>query len=63
MQFSTPSDIATAPTPASNAPSPNNAPSPLTKAKDKREMIDRAYMLIEGRHKDLVRSLRKEERE
>lgn len=63
MQFSTPSNVEVATPEANNALSPMNAPSPLTKAKRKKEAITRAYMLIDGRYRDLVDSMNQKEKE
>lgn len=59
---STPSDIVVT-TPTSNAPSPNNVPSPFSRDQNIKITIDRAHMLIGGQHRALVQSMRKEERE
>ena len=60
---STPSDILVA-TPASmrDGPSPTNAPSPMSRALIAKAANDRARLLVEGRHDDLLRSMEKQER-
>lgn len=62
MAQSTPSDVMVT-TPANNASSPNNAPSPFSKDQNMKVTIERAHMLIGGQHRTLVQSMRKEERE
>ena len=60
--ISTPSDVMIQTPPADNAASPANAPSPLSVALRKKTLTDRAYMFLDGRHDDLLRSLSKDER-
>src|SRR5438034_8043633 len=58
---STPSDVDMLSPPA-NAPSPHNAPSPLSMALKKKTATDRAYLFAQGRFDDLVRSMNNAER-
>jgi hypothetical protein len=63
MSMSTPSDIVVGTPPANNAPSPSDAPSPLTQIRQKNEAVNRAYMLVKGQYTALVNSMREDERE
>jgi hypothetical protein len=47
--------------PANNAGSPNDAPSPLSKAITMKRSIERTRMFAEGRFDDLIKSITKEE--
>jgi len=47
--------------PANNAGSPNDAPSPLSKAITMKRSIERTRMFAEGRFDDLIKSMTKEE--
>jgi hypothetical protein len=46
-----------------DALSPNNAPTPTTIAIRNKEMSDRAKLLIQGRHDELLDSMKKHERQ
>ena len=62
MSISTPSDVVAVTPPSDNVLSTNNAPSPLSRVQNVKVTIDRAHMFIEGRFRELVQSMRKEER-
>ena len=59
--MSSPGDIKAFTPPNNNAPSPSNAPSPLSKALAIKRSVDRAHMFVEGRFDDLMRSMNREE--
>lgn len=63
MSMSTPSDTVVETPPANNAHSPSNVPSPFAQAVQKKKAVNRAYMLVEGQHAALIKSMGGEERE
>lgn len=60
---STPSDMMVA-TPASQiaAPSPRDAPSPMTVAIRTKTNFDRARLFVEGKHLELLKSMERNDR-
>ncbi|OCL14233.1 hypothetical protein AOQ84DRAFT_384874 [Glonium stellatum] len=58
----TPQDDIAVTTPSAGAPSPNDVPSPTSKALNMKKAVDRAHLFINGRHQDLIRSMNTEER-
>ena len=62
MSISTPSDIEVATPPINDALTPINAPSPLSRAVNTKQAIDRAHMFIEGRYGAMIKSMCEEER-
>jgi hypothetical protein len=60
--YSTPSDIVANTPNGDTAPSPQDAPSPLSVALKKKTAIDRAHLFVQGKHDELVRNLNMEEK-
>lgn len=63
MSMSTPSDIVVGTPQANSALSPSDAPSPFAQILQKNKAANRAYMLVEGQHAALIKSMGGEERE
>ena len=63
MSVATPSDIVVASPPANDAPSPSDAPSAFIQIQQRNKAVNRAYMLVEGKHAALLASMGSEERE
>ena len=62
MSISTLSDVVVVTPSSDNVLSTNNAPSPLSRVQNAKVTIDRAHMFVEGRFRELVQSMQKEER-